>query len=572
MAGPFAFRASPDQRAARPVHHPVIIVGAGPVGLALAIDLELRGIRVVLLEARTDAGTGSRAICYAKRSLEILDRLGVGQRMLDKGVIWKLGKVFWRDRMVYQFDLLPEAGHRMPAFVNCQQYYLEQFLIERAQEIGIDLRFGHQVIDVAPAAEGARVEIRTPAGDYALACDWLLACDGARSTVRHALGLGFEGRVFKDKFLITDVRMDADFPPERWFWFDPPFHPGQSALLHSQPDQVWRIDLQLGWDADAEAEVKPERVIPRLEAMLGRDRRFELEWISVYTFRCRRLEKFRHGRVIFLGDAAHEVSPFGARGFNSGIQDADNLAWKLAAVLQGEAPLHLLESYDAERLVAADDNIRHSTRSTEFITPKNEASRAYRDAVLALAVDHPFARRMINSGRLSTPTRLDFSALNTPDRPGAFAAGLGPGSPAADAPLRRGGDPCWLLNQLAPGLTLLLFLERPAALTPMLADTLHGLARAPLPVARRVILTSAGRAPSSLHDVILLTDALGLAAARYAAEAETCYLIRPDQHVTARWRGLDPDRVRAAARRALGGTGAPVTAPLTVPVGAMAGE
>ncbi len=566
MAGPYAFRASPDQQAGRTVHHRVIIVGAGPVGLALAIDLELRGIPVIVLEARTDVGTGSRAICYAKRSLEILDRLGVGQRMLDKGVTWQQGKVFWRDRMVYQFDLLPEAGHRMPAFVNCQQYYLEQFLTERAQELGIDLRFGHHVTGLAAAADGVRVQIGTPIGEYALTCDWLLACDGARSTVRHALGLGFEGRVFKDKFLITDVKMDADFPPERWFWFDPPFHPGQSALLHSQPDQVWRIDLQLGWDADAEEEVKPERVIPRLRAMLGKDRRFELEWISIYTFRCRRLAKFRHGRVIFLGDAAHEVSPFGARGFNSGIQDADNLAWKLAAVLQGQATLRLLESYDEERLVAADDNIRHSTRSTEFITPKNEASRTFRDAVLALATDHPFARRMINSGRLSTPTRLDFSSLNTPDRDG-FARGLGPGSPAADAPLEHGGAPCWLLNQLAPGLTLLLFLDRPETLSPALAKRLGGLARPPLPIATRVILTGAERMPSSLHGLPLLTDPEGFAAARYAALPLTCYLFRPDQHVTARWRGFDADRVAAAARHIFEGRTPPAVAMAEAMVG-----
>ena len=558
------FRASPDQQAGRAAHHPVVIVGAGPVGLALAIDLRLRGIAPVLLEAGTSVSTGSRAICYAKRSLEILDRLGVGQRMLDKGVTWRQGKVFWRERMVYEFDLLPETGHRMPAFVNCQQYYLEQYLIERAQELGIDLRFGHRVTGVVPEDGAVRVAIATPAGDYGLSCDWLLACDGARSTVRRALGLGFEGQVFKDKFLITDVRMEADFPPERWFWFDPPFHPGQSALLHSQPDQVWRIDLQLGWQADAEEEVKPERVVPRLRAMLGKDRRFELEWVSVYTFRCRRLTRFRHGRVVFLGDAAHEVSPFGARGFNSGIQDADNLAWKLALVLRGLAPERLLDSYDEERLVAADDNIRHSTRSTEFITPKNAASRAYRDAVLALAERHPFARRMLNSGRLSTPTRLDSSSLNTPDAEG-FAGGLRPGSPAEDAPLRRGDAPCWLLEALTapapvPTMVLLLFLDAARALTPALAQALDALARDPVPIASRVVLTGAGRAAPGSHGLALLTDAEGLAAERYAARPGTCYLFRPDQHVAARWRRFEPERVRAAAGRALAGETAPVLA------------
>jgi 3-(3-hydroxy-phenyl)propionate hydroxylase len=541
MAADYAYRPSADQRAGRAVHHPVIVVGAGPVGLSLALDLAARGVPPVVLEARTAPTVGSRAVCYAKRSLEILDRLGVGQRMLDTGVVWQKGKVFWRERMVYQFDLLPEAGHRMPAFVNCQQYTLEDFLVERAAEVGLAPRFGHRVAAVAPAGDGVRVTVETQDGAYALTCDWLLACDGARSTVRRALGLAFEGQVFKDQFLITDVRMEADYPPERWFWFDPPFHPGQSALLHSQPGKVWRIDLQLGRDADPEAEVRPERVIPRLAAMLGKERRFELLWTSIYTFRCRRLPRFRHGRIIFLGDAAHEVSPFGARGFNSGIQDADNLAWKLAWVLQGRAPERLLDSYDAERLVAADENIRHSTRSTEFITPRNAASRAYRDAVLALAEHHPFARRMLNSGRLSTPTRLDFSALNTADDE-PFAAGLPPGAPCEDAPLQAGERGCWLLNQLDGAMTLLRFVARPQDLDA--APPLAG-------VEVKVVVTAQHPVPPSLHGLPAFADRDGLAATRYGAAPGTCYLIRPDQHVAARWRRFDEQRVRAAVQRTL---------------------
>jgi 3-(3-hydroxy-phenyl)propionate hydroxylase len=546
------FRPSPDQQAGRRAHHPVVIVGAGPVGLSLAIDLALRGVPSVVLEADTSLRVGSRAICYAKRSLEILDRLGVGQRMLDKGVTWQRGKVFWRDRTVYAFDLLPEPGHRMPAFVNLQQYYLEQFLIERAEQLPIDLRFGHRASEVVAHHDGASLQVSTPIGAYALRCDWLLACDGARSTVRRALGLAFDGRVFRDHFLITDVRMEADFPPERWFWFDPPFHPGQSALLHRQPDNVWRIDLQLGRDADPQVEVRPERVIPRLKAMLGGDRRFEVEWTSIYTFQCRRLGKFRHGRVIFLGDAAHQVSPFGARGFNSGIQDADNLAWKLAYVLAGQAPETLLESYDEERLVAADENIRHSTRSTEFITPRDPASRALRDAVLGLAEHHAFARRMINSGRLSTPTDLCFSPLITVDRD-AFTAGAAPGSPCQDAPLLHGGKPCWLLQQLAPSATLLLFLDDPDALAARTAAALRSLARERVPIETRLLLRREGGAPATIQGLCALADVEGLAGLRYGARSGTACLVRSDQHLTGRWRHFKPDAVRQAARRALDG-------------------
>jgi 3-(3-hydroxy-phenyl)propionate hydroxylase len=532
------------------------VAGGGPVGLALAIDLRLRGVPALVLEADQGLATGSRAICYAKRSLEILDRLGIGQRMLDRGVIWKQGKVFWREKLVYEFDLLPETGHRMPAFVNLQQFYLEQYLVERAVELGVEVRFGHALRDLALRPDGAGVTVETPDGPYPLECDWLLACDGAHSTVRRSLGLPFEGQVFHDRFLITDVRMDADFPPERWFWFDPPFHQGQSALLHAQADRVWRIDLQLGWAADPQVEIEPERVRARLEAMLGPTRPFEIVWTSIYTFRCRRLLRFRHGRVLFLGDAAHQVSPFGARGFNGGLQDADNLAWKLALVLAGQAPEALLETFCAEREPAADENIRHSTRSTEFITPKSEASRTFRDAVLALAADHPFARRLINSGRLSTPHSYLASPLNSEDRD-RFAGGPPPGAPALDAPLSHQDRPAWLLGQLGQGFTLLAFVDRPEQAPPALAE----LARAPVPVAPRLIVTGGPPAPAEDRGVPCLLDSEGLAAARYDGRPGTVYLFRPDQHVTARWRQLDAEAVAAAAGRARGIQAAPVGAP-----------
>ena len=240
------------------------------------------------------------------------------------------------------------------------------------------------------------------------------------------LGLDWQGQVFRDRFLIADIHMHSDFPTERWFWFDPPFHPNQSALLHRQADDVWRIDFQLGWEADPDEERKPERILPRLRAMLGEDARFEIEWASVYTFACRRMQRFRHGRVLFAGDAAHVVSPFGARGANSGIQDADNLVWKLALVLAGGAPERLLDTYDSERVRAADENILNSTRSTDFITPKSRVSRAFRDAVLGLAKKHAFARRLVNSGRLSVPSILADSPLNTPDRDPISRAGRAP--------------------------------------------------------------------------------------------------------------------------------------------------
>ncbi|HEY9347664.1 MAG TPA: FAD-dependent monooxygenase, partial [Inquilinus sp.] len=335
----FEVRTPPELSGGARRRYPVAIIGAGPVGLAAAIDLALHGVPSVVLDDNDVVSVGSRAICWSKRTLEIFDRLGIGARMLAKGVTWKVGRLFHRDREVYAFDLQPEPGHKMPAFINLQQYYVEQYLVERCADFPglIDLRWKNRVTGVEPGGDGVRVQVETPDGGYAIEAGYLLACDGVRSTVRHALGLDFIGQAFEERFLIADVEMKVGFPPERWFWFEPPFHSGQSALLHKQPDDIYRIDLQLGPDADPEAERRPERVIPRIRAMVG-DRPFELDWVSVYNFQCRRLQRFLHGRVIFLGDAAHVVSPFGARGGNGGIQDADNLAWKLALVLQGEAP------------------------------------------------------------------------------------------------------------------------------------------------------------------------------------------------------------------------------------------
>ena len=259
----YPYKRCADQDAAAPVRHPVVVVGAGPIGLAAAIDLAQHNVPVVVLDENDKVSWGSRAICFAKRPLEILDRLGCGDPMVDKGVTWNTGKVFFDDRQVYAFDLLPEDGHKRPAFINLQQYHFEKYMVDRvfalqAEGKPVEIRGGSRVTSVKTLDDGVRLTIETPDGPYTLEADWLIACDGAGSPIRAMMGLDFVGRVFEDNFLIADVIMEADFPTERWFWFDPPFNRGQSALLHKQPDGVWRIDLQLGWDIDKEKEKKPE--------------------------------------------------------------------------------------------------------------------------------------------------------------------------------------------------------------------------------------------------------------------------------------------------------------------------
>ena len=627
---------------------PVVVVGAGPVGLTLALDLAQQGTPVVVLAADDRLASGSRAICFAKRTLEIFDRLGVADPMVAKGVRWQVGKVFVDDALVYSFDLQAESGHGRPAFINLQQYYVEGFLAGRAAvQPGLDLRWHSRVVGIDPDSnsgasqsgdsgdadsDSAHVTLRvdTPEGEYGLRARYVVAADGSKSTVRRLLGLETQGRVFKDRFLIADVRMKADFPTERWFWFDPPFHRGYSVLLHRQPDNVWRIDFQLGWDVDPLAERAPERVIPRVRALLGPDIEFELVWVSVYTFACQRMASFRHGRVLFAGDSAHGVSPFGARGANSGVQDADNLAWKLRLVISGLAPPALLDSYAREREAAADENILQSTRASDFITPKSAVSRLFRDATLGLSRHCAFARRLVNSGRLSTPAVLRDSALNTADSvaaamaapmadmmthvkadgiadvkvdfkaafkanlqadiaPDAFAGAMVPGAAAADAPIVVDGDPRWFLGQLASHFTGVLFIGAESNRDESSAQaSLVALRQLPVPIETILVTMRAAPqdgpsarplevAPSegSIHasahartqpradapaSIRHIEDRDGLLAARFDARPGTFYLLRPDQHVCARWRRYYEPAVLAALDRALGKTSATASA------------
>src|SRR6202171_5384848 len=457
----FGYRRHPDQDrvSANAADHPVIVVGAGPVGLSLAIDLAQRGQSVVLLDDADRIGEGSRAICFSKRSLEYWDRLGIGQRMVDKGVVWSVGRIFHGASLLYQFNLLPEEGHKRPAFINLQQFYAEAYLVDRVQErSAIDLRWRNKVSGLEQRNDHVMLTVETPDGPYRLRADYVVACDGARSSLRQMVGAEFAGKVFEDQFLIADVKMTAEFPTERWFWFDPPFHAGRSALLHKQPDDIWRIDLQLHPDADPAVEKRPENVRPRIARMLGHEK-FEFEWVSLYKFQCRRMEKFIHGRVIFAGDAAHQVSPFGARGANSGLEDAENLAWKLDRLLRGTSPELLLESYHSERSAAADENIRESTRSTDFMAPVSRQEARLRKAVLALAKETEFGKRMINGGRLSGPSAYDAS-LSTAD-PEVWRGAARPGASMPDAPVAgRGGETTFLTEafiKAGTGFTLLAF-------------------------------------------------------------------------------------------------------------------
>ncbi len=438
--------------------YPVVIVGAGPIGLSLAIDLAQRGIKSVLLDDNNIVSTGSRAICWAKRTLEIFDRLGVATKMMAKGITWETGRLFNGDEEVFSFNLLPDKGQKFPAFINLQQYYVEEYLIERCLELKhyIDLRFSSEVIDHDQNKETVNITVKCPEGDYVLKTLYMLACDGAESPTRKRMNLSFDGEVFDEHFLIVDIFMETQpfesDRPERWFWFAPTFHEGQSALLHKQAENIYRIDLQLEENIDKKKELDPERVRKRVKKVVNSDK-FEIDWMSIYKFKCASLDKMVFDRIIFVGDSAHVVSPFGARGGNGGMHDVDNLGWKLASILKDGSSSKILNSYNDERIQAARENILNSSRATNFMTPKNKMARVFRDQVLKLATNNQYSRNLINSGRLSVPFKINSFKLDNEYKDDPLL-----GSIYIDFPiLDRKGNRLFLTDLIANSYNLLSF-------------------------------------------------------------------------------------------------------------------
>lgn len=525
---------------------PVVIVGAGPVGLALAVDLAQRNIEVVLVDQKTAVGKGSRAVTFAKRTLEIFDKLGIGEAVVQHGTQWSISRTYYKDEMIDAKNLQPEEGLKRPAYVNIQQYHIEDYLVKRALQLPqITMCWGTTLLSHQQNEDEVVLTLSDPQGEYQLKSKYLIAADGANSPIRNALNLPFKGQKFKDRFLIVDVVMAADFSPERHFWFSPSFHEGHSVLLHKQPDDIWRVDFQLGWDCDPQQEIEEERVQARLKKMLGEDVNFDIKWLSVYTFECRKLTNFKEGKVIFIGDAAHRVSPFGARGANSGFQDADNLSWKLEQVITGRATETLLESYNEERQIAALENIAQSSRSTDFITPKSEQSFRFRNAILTLAKKHRFAKNMINSGRLSTATDHLSSSINATSDD--FSTGILPGQVCIDSPIVFDHQQKWLLDLLANKFTIIHF----GSPTESLIKEFDMLTEIDANLQLIIVVEQPPLTLQIIPRVKVIFDAENMLTQRLNGKLGVSYLLRPDNYVAGRWHNWQLEKLDSALRGCL---------------------
>jgi len=514
-----------------PSEVPVLIAGGGPVGLTLAALLARQGIRSLVVEADTGYCSGSRAICISRRSQEILGWAGAGDALAAKALPWTGGRSYWRGTQVLHFQMPSEPSQRFAPMVNIQQFYVEQFVHEAlatAPELA-DVAWGCRVVGLRQDGQGADVEVETPAGRHTVRAQHVVACDGGRSAVRELLGLQLEGTQYEGRYVIVDIVQKTQRPVERLAWFDPPSNPGSTLLMHRQPDDVWRIDYQIRDDEDPAEAVKPENVLPRVQShltMIGETAPWQAQWISIYNAKCLTLQDYRHGRVFFAGDAAHLVPIFGVRGLNSGLDDAANLAWKIAAVQQGRAPDALLDSYGAERLHATRENLAYGAKSTEFMAPPNFAFRLMREATLRLAVTDEKVRSLINP-RQSSAIAYAGSPLNLREQ-GDWANGeAAPGKPAPEALLLGAQGPFHLSQAFGKDLLCLAFAD--GALPQAVRDLpRHGV---------------------GVLDIPAEADSLGQARQRFGLPgpaARGLVLVRPDGYVLGRWRGLDPSPLLAA--------------------------
>ncbi|WP_408596393.1 FAD-dependent monooxygenase [Limnohabitans sp.] len=527
----------------------VVIAGSGPAGMVTALELARYGVPCVVVTSELQVSQGSRAIVFTRRSMEIMQQVGVSDRMTENGLPWRFGNSYYRNQRVFRLEAPHDADDRFFPMINIQQQYMEEYLLEACSANPlIDFRWGNKVTQVEQMDGYALVQIDTPEGPYTLETDWLVAADGGRSGIRTAMDLQMEGASYEGFFVIADIKIDLPLPTERLAYFDPDWNRGNTILMHREPHGIWRVDYQLPEGETPEEALRPESLKARIDAQLAMigyaGTPWEMDWSSVYSARTLTLPDYVHGNVIFTGDAAHLLPIFGVRGANTGFQDAQSLGWQLAFVVKGLTSPQLLANHSAERVGAAREIIEESGKSTRFMAPPAGGFQLLRDAVLSLSLTQEFVRPLYH-WRTSRPHAYTQSMLNsTGDDDALFTCGPSHGAPPQN--IRLAPDD-FLLDHLGGGFDLLYFTEAQAMPEPLQAVVKAARAKG---VPLRITAVGATQAVAGADAT--LADADGHFRQRYGVQASGAgYLLRPDQHVCARWLTLDAKRLQDALNAAL---------------------
>ncbi|QSE79363.1 FAD-dependent monooxygenase [Rhodococcus koreensis] len=540
----------------------VVVVGAGPVGMGVALGLAQRGIPVTVLEAADQVSFGSRAICISRHSLEVAARLGFGPELEKIVLPWVGGRSFYRDEQVLHFEMAHGEHDVRGPMVNVSQSEIEQIMTDTllAHPL-ITFHWSSSVAGVLRSDEDVTLDVDTAFGVRRLRARWVVAADGGRSRMRELAGIRLQGNSYEGSYVIADIHWESALPAERMVWFDPPSNPGSTIIMHRQPRDIWRIDYQLDSSDDAELETQEDRIRDRITRHLDwleNDVPWTLEWHGFYRAHALALDDFTHGRILFAGDAAHLVPIFGVRGLNSGMEDAETLAWTLSAVVHGTADHSLLQAYSAERRGAWQQNVDNAGKSTLIMSPGSHGYRTTRDAVLALATTRPEFGHLINP-RQSSATHAHLSPLTWPVAEGT--TGVLPGDPMEDrrvGVVTAGGSVESSLNRVRGTGFAVLGIGVDAAGADVVAAHAAAMSMALAPESvRAVVVPAPGVAVDAADDLTVLDDPDGTLATALGASAGECFVIRPDGLVLCRVRDLSllgdvPGHLRAATAPAHG--------------------
>jgi 3-(3-hydroxy-phenyl)propionate hydroxylase len=537
--------------------------------------LGLAGYNVPCILLDDDTGPsleGSRAFLINRHTLEILGSWSnLDQHITQHGITLTGERIFVHKSILYSMPIASsQPGARYPSFVNISQSVLEQSLYSALQAIpACQVLWQHKVTGIAQDTDGVNVEVQTPKGVKHLRAPYLLAADGAQSTVRNLLGMSTPVSSNEYRILSLDVQIEGAEPPgERYFWFDPPFNPGHIAQLNPLPGKIYRLDYQLSSNDDPLANNQSAALHQRIVATIG-EQQYQLIWQKVYTYRQQLAKRLISGRVLLLGDAAHVLSPFGCDGLNSGFQDAWNLVWKLVLVRAGQAQETFLDTYQNERHAANADNLRLADELMRFMEPSKGLAHWKRNTNLRLSQPFKSLRKQLLVDQLNKSFVYRDSSVTSDDHrlylggrftklPSTlnetlkrFRQGPVVGSPAPSVVLLDPdmGISVRLSDCFGRGFVAFCFCADVEMGILVLERLQENLSDIPIELC---LISQSLPATTAVDGIQVFLDEGGKAARAYNAGPRSLYLIRPDGYIAARRFDSDFHDIPALVRHAVG--------------------